>query len=629
MSNAAPPESSLHAEIARLEDRLTEDPMCFDSREKVANLLVGSDSTDQATEHYAFLIQHRGSSATLWNKLGYTQLKSGELDAARESLELALALDPEYVDAELNLATLRLLAGELSVAERAQLTEQSLDLGDAALQGSQHLKAMSYFSQALVFDPDNLDARYWVGIVLLEIGQVETAQAALEQLVERAPDEGRGLLALASAVQAKSPETARKHYRAGLLRNHPHLATLFNTELDIQPAPAAEDTGTVDVAGNAYQAIAPVVNTGRRPFWSVIIPVYGRTEFLAECLASVLNQSPGAAEMEIIVLDNGSEPSLASLVNDVAGNAVSYYRRDTTLPLQQNWNSALALARGRWIHLLHDDDFVLSGYYETLAAGIAEGGARLGGASCGFELIDRQGKVTGRSNIHGGFRGISANWIAEIGVTNALNPPCPVISREAYERVGAYRTDFTYTIDWEMYMRVACHYDWWLEPAHLARYRIHDFNVSTEQTQAGVQGPAFQKAIELARNYLPPDQCAAISTAAAHNAAAWCLQRASAPLQAGNPAGTLAIVQQSLQLQADAGWRNTVCQWMESEPAKPFREVMSMELAAGNPALASAFSAGLGLYDALSRPEQLQRFLSAQLKSAAAPRLYFTSAETS
>src|SRR6185436_3557572 len=95
-----------------------------------------------------------------------------------------------------------------------------------------------------------------------------------------------------------------------------------------------------------------------------------RTRYLLECLASVLAQWPGEREMEIVVVDNGSDPPLAELVQSLGLGIVRYHRHAQTIALQQNWNSAVAASRGRWVHLLNDDDYVLPGFYAALRASL-------------------------------------------------------------------------------------------------------------------------------------------------------------------------------------------------------------------------------------------------------------------
>ena len=74
-----------------------------------------------------------------------------------------------------------------------------------------------------------------------------------------------------------------------------------------------------------------------RPFWSVIVPIYQRTKYLKDCLNSILDQDPGADDMEIIVTDDASPSDLSGLVHELGRGRVEYRRNPTMwacIPIQ-------------------------------------------------------------------------------------------------------------------------------------------------------------------------------------------------------------------------------------------------------------------------------------------------------
>ncbi|MEM6485634.1 MAG: glycosyltransferase, partial [Pseudomonadota bacterium] len=503
--------------------------------------------------------------------LAWVSLANGETAGAAACFERSLTLDPQHSEAELGEGVLGLSKSQCNKQQQWYFTELALRLGDRELLAGRLHYALRYLRAGLLFEPTHEDLRYWQAIVLQDLGEFAKAQPLLAALGDDEPEDGRALLALASIRQQDDVESAAQLFKQGLRRNYPYLASRLSKRCEQQTLDQSPQE-TIEFSGNRYPKINGPKTIERRPFWSVVIPVYGRSRFLPECLASVLNQYPGSAEMEVVVLDNGTQPPLRSLVGEVAGSLVRYYRREHTVSLQQNWNDAVSLSRGYWVHLLHDDDLVLGGFYATLGAAVESAGSSLGGASCGYELIDDRNRVLGRSQIRNGERGIAANWIQDIGVANLLNPPCPVIRREAYENLGAYRTDFLYTIDWELYMRIASRYDWWLEPAHLARYRIHGHNVSSEQQSAGIPGEAFITAINLAESYLPDSGHNGIARRARSASAVWCLRQAGTPLRQKNYAGTWRILRASVELDSSQAWLSKVDDWLLREQSAGLRK---------------------------------------------------------
>lgn len=203
------------------------------------------------------------------------------------------------------------------------------------------------------------------------------------------------------------------------------------------------------------------------PLWSVVIPVYNYRPELRQCLESVCRQrQPG---MEIIVADSSLGTGSCSEIpwekydcryvkcNDRSGAAAA-------------WNSAVKLCQGDWIHLLHDDDYVLPGFYEALRP-VLDSDA--GAAFTGYENIDHDGNVCFQKT-HGDNAGIVTNFMETITLGNFLQPPAVVVKRSTYEQVGMYRTDLSYCADWEFYIRAGLHVKWYAEPRMLARWRMHE-----------------------------------------------------------------------------------------------------------------------------------------------------------
>lgn len=87
------------------------------------------------------------------------------------------------------------------------------------------------------------------------------------------------------------------------------------------------------------------------PLFSVIIPTYGRAEFLHTAVASVLHQT--IDDFECIVVDDAS-PTLLSLPSD---ERIRTIRRSENGGAAASRNTGLAAARGRYVAFLDDDDW--------------------------------------------------------------------------------------------------------------------------------------------------------------------------------------------------------------------------------------------------------------------------------
>src|SRR4051812_10893238 len=86
------------------------------------------------------------------------------------------------------------------------------------------------------------------------------------------------------------------------------------------------------------------------PMFSVIVPTYGRPAFLADALASVLGQT--FDDFECIVVDDAS-PEPVSVPSD---SRIRVVTRDANGGPPAARNTGIAVARGRYVAFLDDDD---------------------------------------------------------------------------------------------------------------------------------------------------------------------------------------------------------------------------------------------------------------------------------
>jgi glycosyltransferase involved in cell wall biosynthesis len=112
---------------------------------------------------------------------------------------------------------------------------------------------------------------------------------------------------------------------------------------------------------------------------------------------SVLSQTyPG--ELEILIIENPSGemttgiPSDAeSLCKKLADTRIRYVRNSSNLGMVGNWNRCLDLALGRWVVILHDDDW-LSPHHLELSLALANANPELRLVGC-EGVIERDGKA--------------------------------------------------------------------------------------------------------------------------------------------------------------------------------------------------------------------------------------------
>lgn len=91
------------------------------------------------------------------------------------------------------------------------------------------------------------------------------------------------------------------------------------------------------------------------PLISVCIPAYKRTDFLKRLLDSLLVQS--FKNFEVIITDDSPGDDVQKLVKLYASLNIVYFKNSPVLGTPENWNEGIRRAKGKWIKIMHDDDW--------------------------------------------------------------------------------------------------------------------------------------------------------------------------------------------------------------------------------------------------------------------------------
>src|SRR5262249_56575161 len=75
--------------------------------------------------------------------------------------------------------------------------------------------------------------------------------------------------------------------------------------------------------------------------------------------------------------------------------------------------------------------------------------------------------------------------------------------------------ELVYTLDWDLWKRIAARYPVWHEPQPLACYRTHKSSETSRLIHAGADIADARKSIEISRAYLPKEIADRVSAIAA------------------------------------------------------------------------------------------------------------------
>lgn len=254
--------------------------------------------------------------------------------------------------------------------------------------------------------------------------------------------------------------------------------------------------------------VAPVLEHERRPFWSVMIPTYNCADLLTATLEGVLAQAPGPDEMEIEVVDDCSTRDHPEDVTRRVGDGrVGFFRHRANVGVSANFTACVRRSRGQWVHLLHGDDVVFPGFYDTVQASI-DADPGLDAVIVGCDEIDTDDAVVGRvvplrSQGRGVFDDDFVDWLF---TWNPIRTPAIVVRRSVYEQVGAFHPDLRHWADWDMWKRVALGHRIFYDPAVVAGYRVHGRSDTSALRTGGADLRELLRAVRIGRDYLSPQR---------------------------------------------------------------------------------------------------------------------------
>lgn len=111
------------------------------------------------------------------------------------------------------------------------------------------------------------------------------------------------------------------------------------------------------------------------PLITIAIPTYRRPNLLKQAIESAIFQTE-TEDYEIIVVDNDpindeiNETEL--LIRKMNSKIISYYRNKMNIGMVGNWNRCVELSRGKYVTILHDDDWLEKDFLTKLKSRILD-----------------------------------------------------------------------------------------------------------------------------------------------------------------------------------------------------------------------------------------------------------------
>jgi glycosyltransferase involved in cell wall biosynthesis len=198
------------------------------------------------------------------------------------------------------------------------------------------------------------------------------------------------------------------------------------------------------------------------PKISVITPSFNCAKYIRECIDSVMNQ--GSVSFEHIVIDGGSTDETVEILKS--------YPHIKWISEKDNGeadalNKALKLARGEIIYWLNADDLAEPHIFQLIQEEIDNGADVVYGKAL---IIDQDGEPVG---LRIPKAPISVNVLIRWFQHLHISQPSMFLKREIFDKLGGFKTDLYFSIDLELWLRVAAAgYSWVAVDYVLSRARL-------------------------------------------------------------------------------------------------------------------------------------------------------------
>jgi glycosyltransferase involved in cell wall biosynthesis len=215
------------------------------------------------------------------------------------------------------------------------------------------------------------------------------------------------------------------------------------------------------------------------PLCSIIIPAFNAAPYVEQAVESVLAQS--YPNYELVIVDDASTDNTPEILEGYRTHPkVRLYRNRTNLGMAANWNAGLGHAQGALIAKLDADDLHAPDFLAEVVP-VFQKYPAVGLVFSAANLLHRNGRVTPekrffRSRVYSG-----GKFLENLLRACVIRSPTVCARRTCYDQLGYFWPTLSIHADWEMWVRIAFHYDVGYVAKYLASYRLPYGNNCTSQ----------------------------------------------------------------------------------------------------------------------------------------------------
>ena len=189
-----------------------------------------------------------------------------------------------------------------------------------------------------------------------------------------------------------------------------------------------------------------------QPKVSVLMSVYNGERYLREAVESILNQT--FTDFEFIIVDDGSTDRTSEILKSYADPRLITINQ-ANKGVTQSLNKAIELARGEYIARMDADDISLPKRLQMQVEFLEKHPATVGLVGTSVIHFDEDGKTIMEKTLLTESSRIKEALLSE----NQFCHGSVMLRRECIEKAGRYREEFKHAQDYDLWLRIAEHYE--------------------------------------------------------------------------------------------------------------------------------------------------------------------------
>lgn len=212
------------------------------------------------------------------------------------------------------------------------------------------------------------------------------------------------------------------------------------------------------------------------PRVSILLTCYNHIPYLPAAVAGI--QAQTFQDFEVIALDDGSTDGTREWLTEHKDEKLQLVFNERNLGTYGTLNVGLQHATGEFIAILNDDDVWHPTKLEKQLA-LFDSHMKVGLVHTDGRFIDGNGHVTEGNPLGFAFpRTETGDVLLALMDANKIIASAALVRRECFQKLGGFNPDYFGSGDWEMWYRIAEHYDVGYVAEPLTDYRVHGTNAS-------------------------------------------------------------------------------------------------------------------------------------------------------